>query len=312
MSEDQAVSIIIPTLATRERAPYLLKAIDSAISQLHARTIPIVIANGSLYDSELLDILRRRSDIRFVYTEQASQSAAMLLGRNLVATPYFVIFDDDDYLLPHAMITRLQAIQADPLIDVVVTSGLISNDGYEAVNIVDFSKIQSDPLNGLLIKNWLLTGSGLFRTATVPSELFIGMPQYLEWTYLAIRLCLEKKRICFIDTPTLVHIFDHKFSIDRSSDAVLGRPGAVERILELDLPDTIRFAFEKALAKKNFAILKLYLKERNFPKAWSFYLKALSCKGGLRQMLDFFFRKGLAGCRQLLVESLDNKRNKVD
>jgi Glycosyl transferase family 2 len=310
MSEDQSVSIIIPTLATRERSPYLLKAIDSAAFQLHARTIPIVIANGSLYDSELLDYLRRRSDIRFVYTEQASQPAAMLLGRNLVATPYFAIFDDDDYLLPHAMTTRLQAIQADPAIDVVVTSGLISNDGHEAVNINDFSKFRPDPLNGFLIKNWLLTGSGLFRTATVPSELFIGMPQYLEWTYLAIRLCLENKRICFINTPTLVHIFDHKFSIDRSRGAVLGRPGAVKRILELDLPDTIRFAFEKALANTNFAIVKLFLKERNFSKAGSFFLKALRCKGGLGRLLDFFFRKGFAGFRQLLIESRDSKRNR--
>ena len=299
MSEDQSVSIIIPTLATRERAPYLLKAIDSAVSQLHARTIPIVIANGSLYDSELLDYLKRRSDIQFIYMEQASQPAAILLGRNLVTTPYFAIFDDDDYLLPHAMTTRLQAIQADPAIDVVVTSGLISNEGHETVYINDFSKIRPDPLDGLLIKNWLLTGSGLFRTATVPSELFIGMPQYLEWTYLAIRLCLENKRICFIDTPTVVHIFDHKFSIDRSREAFLGKPGAMERILELDLPNNIRFPFERRLADTNFAIVKLYLTEHNFFRAGSFFLKALRCKAGSRQLLDLFFRKGFAGFRQV-------------
>ncbi|MFP3869123.1 MAG: glycosyltransferase family A protein [Desulfobacteraceae bacterium] len=311
MVENQPVSVIIPTLATKERARYLLRAIDSVISQTSVPTIPIIIANGLACDPGLLDSLRRRKDIRFRSMEQASQPAAIKLGRDLVDTRYFAILDDDDFLLPHAMTTRLSGIQAHPAIDVVVTSGILCNQGHEVVNISDFSDIQSDPLTRFLQCNWMMTGAGLFRTATVPSELFDGMPQYLEWTYLAVRLCVEKKKILFMNNPTVVHFGDHEFGIDKSRQATLGRPRAFERILQLDLPTHVRLFFETQLAAANHAASKLYLKEYNFSSAWSFHLKTLRCRSGWKHLfyLRDFIKKGSAFLAPAFLRSHDLQKN---
>ncbi len=302
MIENQTVSVIIPTLATRERAKYLCRAIDSVISQASVRSIPIIVVNGLSYDRELFDSLTQRKDIRFVYRQQASQPAAIKLGRKLVDTPYFAILDDDDLFLPQAMITRLKGFQAHPHIDVVVTNGILHGRGPEVVNISDFSEIQSDPLNGFLKKNWLLTGSALFRTATVPQELFEGMPQYLEWTYIAVRLCLKEKNIFFVNNPTVVHFYDYDFSIDNSRQAKLGKPKALERILQLNLPNNVRVHFENSLTSVNHEISKGYLREYNFLSAWSFHLKTLRCRSGWKNLffLRDFYRKGHSFLRQSL------------
>jgi glycosyltransferase involved in cell wall biosynthesis len=304
MVETQTVSVIIPTLATRERAEYLLRAIDSVFFQTNVHSIPIIIVNGLSYDRELFDSLTQRGDIRFAYREQASQPAAIKLGRELVDTPYFALLDDDDLLLPHAMITRLEGFQTYPHIDVVVTNGILNDQGHEVVNISDFSEIQCDPLNGFLKKNWLLTGSALFRAATIPPEIFDGMPQYLEWTYLAVRLCLEGKKILFVNNPTIVHFFSYDFSIDNSRQARLGRPKALKRILQLYLPHNVRVCFETSLTKANHEISKQYLKEYNIISAWSFHLKTLRCRSGWKYLFFFrdFYRKGLAFLRQSLLK----------
>jgi glycosyltransferase involved in cell wall biosynthesis len=305
MVENHKVSVIIPTLATRERAKYLLRAIDNIVSQTDVICIPIIVVNGLSYDREFFYHLNQREDVRLFYREEASQPAAIKIGRELVNTPYFAIMDDDDLLLPHAMITRLKGFRANPHIDVVVTNGILHDHGHEVVNIEDFSEFQNDPLNGFLKRNWLLTGSALFRTATVPSEFFDGMPQYLEWTYMAIRLCLEEKKILFVNNPTIVHFFGYDFSIDNSRQALLGKPKAVERILQLDLPNNIRVAFETFLGNANHEISKRYLIEYNLFLTWSFHVKTLRCRSGWKHLFFFrdFFRKVLVFLRQSSLKS---------
>ncbi|RJQ18640.1 MAG: glycosyltransferase [Nitrospiraceae bacterium] len=316
MTADRVVSIIIPTLATAERSKYLLRAIESALSQQGVQAIPIVIANGGHGDAGLLDHLRQRRDIRYARLEQASQPMAMKAGRDMVDTPFFSILDDDDLLLPHAMSTRLGGMQSGPEIDVVVTNGIISNRWIETVNITDFSGILVDPLRKLQEKNWMLTGSGLFRTATMSREFFGDMPQYLEWTYLAMRISLEKRKILFINNPSVVHFLDHDFSIYRSKQAVFGQPRAIERILELDLPRDVRVNFEIRLADANNEASKLYLRGCNFPSALSSHIKTVRCRSGWRHLFyikDFrkkglaFFRKYSSAVTREIAETLQDK-----
>jgi glycosyltransferase involved in cell wall biosynthesis len=274
MIKNQTVSVIVPTLATTERAKCLSAAIDSILSQQEVKAVPIVVANGSLYNPDVLRWLKRRNDIRYVFQESASMPLAIMTGRNMVDTPFFSELDDDDLLLPQALSIRMKGMHLDPLTDAVVTNGILSNQGQEEIHIDDIEGHQRDPLRKLLFKTWLLPGAALFRTETINQEILKGMPEYLEWTYLAIRLSLEKK-ILFLNDSTVIHYLDHDFSIDKSNEAVLGRPEALRRILTLNLPDYFRKAFKEKLAYADHHASKLYLKNRQYALAWSCHVKVI-------------------------------------
>src|SRR5512137_2937507 len=98
----EAISIVIPTLATSERAPFLQRALASALAQEKVRAVPIVVANGPGVVLDLVRSLENRADIRFAYREEANLPQGLALGRDLVDTPFFSELDDDDVLMPHA------------------------------------------------------------------------------------------------------------------------------------------------------------------------------------------------------------------
>src|SRR5882672_2521556 len=100
----------MPTLASPERISGLIRAIDSVVSQQGARGIPLVIVNGPFATAEVRQHLAQRRDICVVTLEEASLPLALKTGRAAVDAPYFTVLDDDDELLPGALVTRLQAL----------------------------------------------------------------------------------------------------------------------------------------------------------------------------------------------------------
>ena len=294
MTKDTFVSVIIPTLATKERSRHLSAAIDSVLSQQGVQTLPIVIANGPRCDPDVLRWLSQRNDIRYFFQEEPSMPRAIMTGRNMVDTPYYSELDDDDLLLPQALHIRINNMLPDPRIDAVVTNGIIRNQGQEEIHIDDFIGHQTDPLRQLLVRNWLLPGAALFRTETVNQEILKGMPEYLEWTYLAIRLSLERK-ILFVNEPTVIHYLDHDFSIDKSDKAILGRPKALRRILALDLPDDVRKVYKVRLAYANHDASRLFLKNRKYALASIYHAKVIKDLS-LKESLGIYYR----GAKRLL------------
>lgn len=271
--------VIIPTVATTERGDYLHRAIESVISQREVRAVPLVVANGTNCDPSILESLRHNNKIRFAYINEASMPKALLTGREMVDTPYFSELDDDDILLPDALKIRLNIMQHNPDTDVVITSGYISNGNKKIINIVGYSEIQSNPMQMLLKINWLLPGSALFRTDTVTQDFFAGMPKFLEWTYLAVRLSSSTK-ISFVNTPTLVHYTHHSFSIWNSRECIINKPNALKQILQLELPIEIKHYFKMALASANYIVFRIYLKDHEYRFAWSLLRECLKSKAG--------------------------------
>jgi glycosyltransferase involved in cell wall biosynthesis len=231
------VSIIMPTLACRERAASLVRAIDTVVSQQGPRGIPLVIVNGPAGAPEVLEHLRRRADIRLVTLNEASLPDALRAGRTLVDTPYFAVLDDDDELLPGALRARLEGLEAAPGTDLVVTNGFLAGFGRRELNIADFRRIEADPLRMLLTQHWLPPCAGLFRTNTITPEFFERIPRYREWTYLALQLAL-RRRIAFAACPTFVYCTDTVGSLSKSRAYCLAGPPAIARMLELPLPPT--------------------------------------------------------------------------
>src|SRR5207253_10198657 len=68
----------------------------------------------SRYLPEVLESLKQRQDIRFIYLDRHSHTEARLAGRKAVDTEFFAFLDDDHEYLPGAAQQQLGAIARDP------------------------------------------------------------------------------------------------------------------------------------------------------------------------------------------------------
>jgi glycosyltransferase involved in cell wall biosynthesis len=80
------------------------------------------MVNGSGYVPGLLESLKWRRDVRFLYIEEGSATRARHAGRDILDTEFFGILDDDDAYLPGAVKTRLSPLLEDASINAVITN----------------------------------------------------------------------------------------------------------------------------------------------------------------------------------------------
>jgi hypothetical protein len=286
------VSIIMPTAARRERSGGLVRAIDSVVSQIGARGVPLVVVNGTAVAPEVLEHLHRRRDIRLTRLDEGSLPGALHAGRTLVDTPFFGVLDDDDELLPDALRIRLTAFADAADADVVVTSGFNVGFGRREVTITDFEQIQADPLRMLLVQQWLPPCAGLFRSSAVTHDFFSAIPPYREWTYLALRLALTL-RMRFAAHPTFLYRTDTENSLSKTREYSLGGPPAIRRMLELELPADVRGALRVRLAAELHSASNCELAGGNYAAAWRRHVESLVQPSGWRYLP--YARKLLAG-----------------
>jgi GT2 family glycosyltransferase len=121
---------------------------------------------------------------------------------------------------------------------------------------------------------------------TLPQNIFAEMPMWFEDTYLGLRLCLENKKVLFLNDPTVIHHISYTFSCDRSKEAIFNRPQAFEQILiKLSLPEDIRINYERYLGGLHLKASIYYLWEKNYLSAWKHYKKAILGREGLKYLL---------------------------
>ena len=285
--------MIIPTVALAERSDHLRRAIDSVLEQQDVDALPLVVVNGTKADRELVGELGRRDDIHLVSLATANLPAALRTGRALVRSPWFAELDDDDVLLPNALATRMRVLAGNPALGVVVSNGIIRGGAEgDLPAILDTTLTAADPLSALDAATWLSPGGALFRTSAVATELFDGVPQYLEWTYLAVRLA-QSCNLAFIPEPTFVRHIDSPFSVWASDSCRLGLPAAIERVLTLDLPPRLRHVFETRLTAACHEAAVLHLRHGRVGSAITWHLRSLNTVRGWRYLP--FTRKLLLG-----------------
>jgi glycosyltransferase involved in cell wall biosynthesis len=297
-SSSDDVCVIIPTLACRERASSLVRAIDTVVSQEGARGVPLVVVNGNRAAPEVLEHLRRRSDIRLTVLEEASLPRALHAGRVRVDAPHFAVLDDDDELLPGALRIRLDILAEAPEADVAVTNGYLEDATRRELSIDDFRQIEADPLRMLFVRHWLPPCAGLFRTSTVTAELFDDIPEYREWTYLALRLALAR-RIRFAARPTFVYRTDTPDSLSKSRAYCLAGPPALARMLALPLPAGVRAALRERLGVDQHCASACELGHGHYRAAWRWHWQSLRHPAGWRYLP--YSRALLAGSLAALV-----------
>lgn len=277
------VSIIMPTLALRERAASLLRAIDTVVSQQGVRAVPIVVVNGSAAATDLKEHLARRRDIRLITLEDGGLPPALRVGRAHVDTPSFAVLDDDDELLPGALATRLDALGEVGEYDAVVTSGFFEGFGRRDLSVAAFGGIEADPVRTLVRSQWLPPCAGLFSSDGVTPDFFSHLPAFLEWTYLGLRLALTR-RIRFLGRPTFVYRTDTPGSLSKSKAYALAQPSGIRRLLEMDLPSDVRAILHTRLAGALHAASERELRDGNRLAAWRWHLRCLARPHGWRYL----------------------------
>lgn len=279
-----SVSIIMPTEARPERAESLRRALESVRAQRGVRAAPIVVVNGRAADPALLAEIARSRDVELVRLETPDLPGALRAGRDHVRCPYFGELDDDDELLPGGLAVRAEAMQARSDVDAVVTRGYIDGQGRRELNVADLEAFQPDPLRALLDHNWLAPCAGLFRTATIGREYLADMPRYLEWTYLGLRIALDR-RILFLNRPTWVYHADTPRSLSKTTDYVRQQPASLRRLLELPLPADVRRRLGQRLPSMLHGAAEAELQDGRQRAAWRWHLKSLTTAGGWRYAL---------------------------
>ncbi len=272
-------AIIIPTLALRERADSLERAIESTRSGNECPPKVLVVVNGQRFDASLVAGLRARQDIQLLQISTPSSPAAILAGRKAITTPFFGFLDDDDEYLPGAVDARLEAMAAHPEASVVITNGYHHRLGEDSLDVEYLANLSDDPLAALFRENWLASCGGLYRTDHIPVEFFEDSPRHIHWTWLAFRLVEAGKRIVALDVPTY-RINDTLDSSSKSKEYMLCHLDLYRRMLErVSRPDIVRI-LRARLCQASHEISAYYLKQGSLQAAWSAHLSSLGHRSG--------------------------------
>ena len=285
-THERNVTIIIPTLASRARATSLLGAIRSVTSEQEIPAVPIVVANGTRFNPDLVDQLKSDRSLRYFYLEESGLSRALNFARKQVDTEFFGFLDDDDYYYPWAIRERLDTLEADPTADVAVSWGERETpDGLRRSPAAEELDV-NDPLCSLMRSNWLTSCGGMFRAANISSEYFDPTVPSLEWTYVAFRLALERKiRFVVTDRP---HYFvaNTPGSASKSLDYVHGVRVVLEKMAAWPLPPDLRQALTAKRIANLHKLAEQHRIEGKLASAWGFHLKSLVHPKGLKYLLS--------------------------
>jgi glycosyltransferase involved in cell wall biosynthesis len=278
-----AVTVIVPTVASRARGASLQRAIESIRSQQGVPAVALVVANGPHCDWEILGAAKALDRVRVVYQPEPGLPGALRAGRALVDTPFFAFLDDDDELLPNALACRLAALQADPSASLAVTAGDFVSDDGTRVRTPDIASVRVDPVSALIQGNWLASAAGLYRTEQVGEDVFARIPAYLEWTYVAVRLAL-RNRVAFVEEPTFVCHTGSPDSLSASKSYLRAQPDALRRIMELKPPRAFASALRCKYAAAWHNLSNSELREGNYWLAWRYHFATIARFSGLRYL----------------------------
>lgn len=283
MEDGATISVIVPTMADAQRKAKLIRALESLRTQVGTRAIPIVVVNGTRSDPSILDCLKSRPDIRLVLREEGNLPKALAAGRDHVNTKYFGVLDDDDEYLPHALSIRRKPLDFDDTVDVVATSGFLSTEHGDKPYLADIESFRGNPLGGLEKVNWLPSCGALYRTDRVGPEMFLAMPKFLEWTYVAVQLSLSCK-IVFVAQPTFRLDTSTPGSLSKSMESVVYGTEALDRILSLDLPKEVRRLFRRRYIASLHHASAINVRNGDDRSAWKYHLRSLASPNGLKYL----------------------------
>lgn len=270
-------------MAEESRRHSLLRAIKSVHDASSDLVRILVIVNGTRRSLDLVDSLKSLPGITMHSLDTGSLPLACLYGRRLVETPYYCFLDDDDEYLPGAIDLRLQALRASPDLDLVVSNGFRCIANNDHLCFEDLNSVSSAPFESLFRENWLASCGAMFRTEKVGVDYFENPHAYLEWTWLAFRLCMECKQVGVINAPTF-RIHDTPGSASKSPEYSKATFALYLRMLASNPPKQIAMVVRARIGRLLHGEADLLRSQGKIMEAWCSHLRSLTYPGGWRYL----------------------------
>ena len=287
------VNVIIPTMASHQRAPLLKRAIESIRKSTTLPIFIIVVVNGEKYDAEMCTWLKAQSDILFEYLKTPSLPKAILRGRELVGSEYFSTLDDDDEYLEGATDEKIHLMNSDPTIDFVISNGYRNVNGIDSLMYSNLANVSTHALKSLMEFNWLSSCNALYRTAAVEIKYFRESHPYAEWTWLAYKLAMEGKKIGVLE-KTAFRINDTALSLSKSESYSSAYMPLFERMLACAPPSDIARLIHRKMGASWHDASDAAMKKGNRIEALKCHWRSLMEVGGMRYLSysRYFFIPG--------------------
>lgn len=272
-------TVIVPTLALKERGDSLRRAIASARAGNQAAIEFVVVVNGNRFDPALLGELQQLPGVRVLRREQPGSHGAIFEGRKAVRTPFFSYLDDDDEYLPGAVDRKLAEFAREASVDVVASNGIRRRGGRDERALKGLADVSADPLAALFRENWLPSCGVAFRTATVAVAQFEDLPRHIHWSFLAFRLSMAGCKVATIDEPGFV-INDTPGSASKSDTYLMCHVEVYARMLAAMPPEPIRQIVLRRHASALHEASDHFRAQGRWREAWHWHLRSLRNRHG--------------------------------
>jgi len=271
------IDIVVRTRADATRSKLLFRALDSIQDQRGIEARPIVVVNGSDVDPETWSALQKRKGIRLHREKVGSAALSMVAGRRLVEAAYFGFLDDDDDLIANTLHKPVTWLDSQANYDAIITNGYFAApDGtVSPLNQFTDQSISKHPALMLVENGWLVPGAFVFRTSGVPYSMFNPSWSNMEWTRLAFELCGAKKRLHFMDIPTMRY-HDTPGSLSkhvRHHEAELQLLGEVKQDARLEGEARRAAGYKYLRTLHNLSMA--YRRQQQWRRAWACHLRSL-------------------------------------
>lgn len=278
------ITVLIPTMASRQRAETLKRAIASIRK---AATVPVklvVVVNGDRHDPAACAWLLAQPDVHTEFVPQPSLANAVLHGRRLVTTPYFATLDDDDAFTEGGLDQRLAVMESAAQPDLVISNGVRRDvNGQDSPCYDSLADVPGSPLAALFSRPWLNSGNALYRSQSIGIEYFEDPHAFAEWTWLAFKLGAAGMRIAVLETPTFV-IYDTAGSLSKSEAYEKSFMPLYERMLALQPPADIVALIRRRMGSSWHDQSVLALRDGQRLKALRLHVRSLALPGGARYL----------------------------
>lgn len=283
MTLHASVSVVIPTMAAKERELPLRRAIQSIRRSTTATVKIIVVVNGARADPEICKWLSTQPDVQYERLPTPSLPLAVCRGRELVQTPFFSFLDDDDEYLCGGTDLKLAALSSHSDADLVISSGFRHYEGNDEPIMAPLDHVPSAPLKSLFQYNWLCSCNALFRSDSFLPEFFAEPHPYAEWTWLAYKLALMGKKLASINQATF-RINNTPDSLSKSDSYFDAYQSLYRRMLALMPPaDIARLIRIRMSADWHDQSVRALLRGERL-QAINLHLKSLMLPSGLQYL----------------------------
>lgn len=162
-ADQPLVSIIIPCY---NQAEYLPQAIESALSQTYEQVEVIVVDDGS--PDDVAEVARHYPDVKYAHQQNAGLAAARNFGLRECQGDLVIFLDSDDWLLPGAIETGVDAFQTHPESGYVAGLAQWTDTEGSPIDTPPRPEIGEDIFEQLLVNNcrtWIL--AAMYRVDAV-------------------------------------------------------------------------------------------------------------------------------------------------